>query len=120
MSKLLFNYHAIQGMLYGKSPSLHDVYVEQNETPSYGTKRHATSVISGKERARQKEELFCMMIDLDDGLERCSETVREALRGHYITEQKLIAKEERGKLFFCIRQLTRHMNNTDEPQRQAS
>lgn len=115
VAKLLYNYHTIHGMLYGKSQSIQDVYTEQTEASSYGAKRHASSVMDGKERARQKEELLCMMIDLESGLKLCSDNVRDALIGHFITEDNLIKKTNRGYLFYCIRSLTRAMNNSHEP-----
>lgn len=108
VARLLMNYHSICGVLYGKSQSLVDTYPIESETIP---RKHASSVIDGKERARKKEELLCMMIDLDDGLSECDPTVRKVLTEHFLTEKNVLPQERRHYLRSCIRRLTVHLNN---------
>lgn len=108
VARLLANYHAICGVLYGKSQSMTDIYpVETEDIP----RKHADSVIDGKERARKKEELLCMIIDLDTGLDRCDSTVRKVIIEHFITEENVLTSKSRHYLRSCIRRLTNTINH---------
>lgn len=108
VARLLTHYHIVRGMLYGKSQSIQETYpIETEEIP----RRHAASVIDGKERARKKEELLCMLIDLETGLQRCDETVRKVLVEHFITETNVLPQERRHYIRSCVRRLTVTINN---------
>lgn len=108
IARLLSHFHIINGMLFGKSQSIDDTYPIQTEDIP---RKHASSVASGKDRAQKKEELLCMMLDLENGLKVVDKDVRRVLLNHFVYETEIISRERRGYLRSCLRRLTSIMNN---------
>lgn len=108
IARLLSHYCMINGVLFGKSINIQETYSAQSEE---FPRKHASNVANGKERARKKEELLCMMLDLEQGLQKISQRTRGDLLNHYVYETHIIPRERRGYLRSCLRRLAKAMNN---------
>lgn len=108
VARLLSNFHVINGVLFGKAVEGSDTYLISVESVP---RKHASNPVNGKERARKKEELLCMMLDLEEGLKKVHPTVRRVLLDHFVYETHVLERERRGYLASCLRKLANVINN---------
>lgn len=87
-------------------------------------KQHASSKLDGKRRARAREELLVMLIDLEQGLEKVSAHDKEILVNYFILDRVTLedigAKKGQTKaaasllVFKILKTLTERMNNASK------